>query len=145
MILFGVSGVKSALAGIVYTLRFSSARADNGMGFELNVVAAVLLGGVSIFGGRGTIVGVLLSVLIIGVLNNALTLFDISNEVLTIVTGLLLLSSVLVPNLLGRWRQAQSRRAALEALASSSTPPIDRKSTRLNSSHSQQSRMPSSA
>ena len=124
VILFGVSGVMSALAGIVYTLRFSSARADNGMGFELNVVAAVLLGGVSIFGGRGTIVGVLLSVLIIGVLNNALTLFDISNEVLTIVTGLLLLSSVLVPNLLGRWRQAQSRRAALEALASSSTPPI---------------------
>ena len=66
----------------------------------------------------------LVSVLIIGVLNNALTLFDISNEVLTIVTGLLLLSSVLVPNLLGRWRQAQSRRAALEGLASSSTPPI---------------------
>ena len=122
--LFVVSGVMSALAGVVYTLRFSSARADNGMGFELNVVAAVLFGGISIFGGRGTIVGVLLSVLIIGVLNNALTLFDISNEILTIVTGMLLLSSVLVPNLINRWRQAQSRRAALQALASSSTPPI---------------------
>ena len=62
--------------------------------------------------------------LIIGVLNNALTLFAISNEILTIVTGMLLLSSVLVPNLINRWRQAQSRRAALQALASSSTPPI---------------------
>ncbi len=115
--LFVVCGLMSALAGVVYTLRFSSARADNGMGFELNVVAAVLFGGISIFGGKGTVVGVLLSVLVIGVLNNALTLFDISNEILTIVTGLLLLSSVLVPNLLTRWRQAQLHREAVKTSA----------------------------
>lgn len=119
--LFVVSGFMSALAGIVYTLRFSSARADNGMGFELNVVAAVLFGGISIFGGKGTIMGVLLAVLVIGVLNNALTLFDVSNEILTIVTGLLLLSSVLVPNLVHRWRQAKLHRANLN-LPDSSTP-----------------------
>lgn len=119
--LFVVSGFMSALAGIVYTLRFSSARADNGMGFELNVVAAVLFGGISIFGGKGTIIGVLLAVLVIGVLNNALTLFDVSNEILTIVTGLLLLSSVLVPNLVHRWRQAKLHRANLN-LPDSSTP-----------------------
>lgn len=111
--LFVVSGLMSALAGIVYTLRFSSARADNGTGFELNVVAAVLFGGVSIFGGRGTLVGVLLAVLIMGVFNNALTLFDVSNEILTIVTGLLLLSSVLVPNLAERWRVRKLRRAVM--------------------------------
>lgn len=115
--LFVVCGLMSALAGVVYTLRFSSARADNGMGFELNVVAAVLFGGISIFGGKGTVVGVLLSVLVIGVLNNALTLFDISNEILTIVTGLLLLSSVLVPNLLTRWRQARLHREAVKTSA----------------------------
>lgn len=109
--LFFVSGLLSALAGVIYTLRFSSARGDNGTGFELGVVAAVLFGGVSIFGGKGTLVGVLLSLLIVGVLNNALTLYDVSNEILTIVTGLLLLSSVLVPNLAETWRNArQSRR-----------------------------------
>lgn len=111
--LFVVSGLMSALAGVVYTLRFSSARADNGTGFELNVVAAVLFGGVSIFGGRGTLVGVLLAVLIVGVFNNALTLFDVSNEILTIVTGLLLLSSVMVPNLADRWRMRKLRREAM--------------------------------
>jgi rhamnose transport system permease protein len=108
-LLFVLSGAMSALAGIVYTLRFSSARADNGTGFELGVVAAVLFGGVSIFGGRGTVVGVLLALLIMAVLNNALTLSDVSNEIVTIVTGLLLLSSVLVPNLMERWKQLRRR------------------------------------
>ena len=51
--LFVLAGVVSALAGIYYTLRFGSARGDNATGLELQVIAAVLLGGVSIFGGRG--------------------------------------------------------------------------------------------
>jgi rhamnose transport system permease protein len=110
--LFVLSGAMSALAGIVYTLRFSSARADNGMGFELSVVAAVLFGGVSIFGGRGSVTGVLLALLIMGVLNNALTLYDVSNEILTIVTGLVLLSSVLLPNLISRWKDSRRKTAA---------------------------------
>jgi rhamnose transport system permease protein len=108
--LFVASGVLSALAGVMFTLRFSSARGDNGMGFELQVVAAVLFGGVSIFGGRGTLFGVLLALLIMGTLSNALTLYDVSNEILTIVTGVLLLSSVLVPNLAAGWRNARLAR-----------------------------------
>ncbi|PCE21868.1 ATPase [Paraburkholderia acidicola] len=108
--LFVLSGTVSALAGIVYTLRFTSARGDNGEGFELSVIAAVLFGGVSIFGGRGSMVGVLLSLLIVGVLRNALTLVDVSSEVLTIVTGALLLASVLIPNLAARWRARRDRR-----------------------------------
>ena len=108
--LFVLSGVMSALAGVVYTLRFTSARGDNGEGFELSVIAAVLFGGVSIFGGRGSMVGVLLSLLIIGVLKNALTLDDVSSETLTIVTGVLLLASVLIPNLVARWRAMRDRR-----------------------------------
>ncbi len=116
--LFVMSGFMSALAGIIYTLRFSSARGDNGEGFELSVVAAVLFGGVSIFGGKGSLVGVLLSLLIIGVLKNALTLYDVSSEVLTIVTGLLLLSSVLVPNIAERLRAARIKRVmAAKAVA----------------------------
>src|ERR1700742_1576645 len=115
--LFVLSGFMSALAGIVYTLRFTSARGDNGEGFELSVIAAVLFGGVSIFGGRGSMVGVLLSLLIIGVLKNALTLDDVSSETLTIVTGALLLASVLIPNLVARWRAMRDRRFLAKSVA----------------------------
>ncbi|MBC8746990.1 rhamnose transport system permease protein [Paraburkholderia sp. WC7.3g] len=121
--LFVLSGLVSALAGIVYTLRFTSARGDNGEGFELSVIAAVLFGGVSIFGGRGSMVGVLLSLLIIGVLKNALTLDDVSSETLTIVTGVLLLASVLIPNLVARWRAARDRRFIAKSAAASSSSP----------------------
>ncbi|HZZ11033.1 MAG TPA: ABC transporter permease [Paraburkholderia sp.] len=117
--LFVLSGVMSALAGVVYTLRFTSARGDNGEGFELSVIAAVLFGGVSIFGGRGSMVGVLLSLLIIGVLKNALTLDDVSSETLTIVTGALLLASVLIPNLVARWRAARDRRFIAKSVSES--------------------------
>jgi rhamnose transport system permease protein len=116
--LFVLSGVMSALAGVVYTLRFTSARGDNGEGFELSVIAAVLFGGVSIFGGRGSMFGVLLSLLIIGVLKNALTLDDVSSETLTIVTGVLLLASVLIPNLVARWRAMRDRRFIAKSTAS---------------------------
>jgi rhamnose transport system permease protein len=114
--LFMMSGAMAALAGIVYTLRFTSARGDNGEGFELSVIAAVLFGGVSIFGGRGSMIGVLLSLVIIGVLRNALTLADVSSETLTIVTGALLLSSVLIPNLVARWRAAREKRLMAQTL-----------------------------
>ena len=82
------------------------------------MIAAVLFGGVSIFGGRGSMIGVLLSLLIIGVLSNALTLADVSSETLTIVTGALLLSSVLIPNLVARWRAARDRRFMTRSHAS---------------------------
>jgi rhamnose transport system permease protein len=108
--LFVLSGLMSALAAVVYTFRFSSARADNANGFELGVIAAVLLGGVSIFGGRGSVIGSVAAVFLIGVINGALTIVDVSNEVLTIVTGLLLIGSVLVPNLLARFKASRERR-----------------------------------
>jgi rhamnose transport system permease protein len=102
LILFVLAGAVAAIAGIVYTFRFSSARADNGVGLELAVIAAVLLGGVSIFGGKGTLFGVLAGVLLLGGLRNLLILQDVSTEILTIVTGLLLLVSVLAPSIARR-------------------------------------------
>lgn len=105
LILFTLSGLVSALAGIVYTFRFVSSRADNGTGFELSALAAVFLGGVSVAGGKGSVFGTFLSLLLIGVINNALTLVDVSNEVLTIVTGSLLISSIVLPNLLSQLRE----------------------------------------
>ncbi len=110
LLLFVMSGLMSALAGVVYTFRFASARGDNATGFELGVIAAVLLGGVSIFGGKGSVIGAVLAVFLIGLINGALTIVDVSNEILTIVTGLLLIGSVLVPNLIARAQAARQRR-----------------------------------
>ena len=96
--LFVVCGAVSALAGVFWTFRFASARADNGVGLELSVVAAVLLGGVSIFGGRGGLVGVLAAVVLLGTLRNSLQLANVPANTLTIVTGALLIVSVVGPN-----------------------------------------------
>jgi rhamnose transport system permease protein len=108
--LFVVTGAMSALAGIFWTLRYASARADNGNGQELAVVAAVLLGGVSIFGGRGGLVGVIGAVLLLSTLRNALQLADVPANALTIVTGTLLIASVVGPNVAGMARDAWRRR-----------------------------------
>jgi rhamnose transport system permease protein len=110
--LFIVTGAVSAIAGIIFTFRFASARADNGNGLELSVVAVVLLGGVSIFGGRGNLLGVIAAILLLGTIRNALTINDVSAEVLTIVTGSLLLLSVLGPSITARVREALRRRTA---------------------------------
>ena len=71
--LFVLSGTLSGFAGVLWSLRFASARYDSGVGMELFVVTIVLLGGVSIFGGRGTIAGVVLAVAVLGCLQTALT------------------------------------------------------------------------
>ncbi len=93
--LFVLAGAVSAFAGIYYTLRFGSSRGDNATGMELQVIAAVLLGGVSIFGGRGALHGVIAGVLLIGVISSSLRLDDVSANVINIIIGLLLVLSVM--------------------------------------------------
>ncbi len=110
LLLFMLSGLIAALAGIIFTARISSARADNAIGFELDVITVVLLGGVNIFGGRGTLVGVILSLFVIGALRNALGLADVSGDVQNIVVGTLLVLSVLGPNIVQRIQVVLSRR-----------------------------------
>jgi rhamnose transport system permease protein len=102
LLLFVLTGVVSAFAGIFYTLRFGSSRGDNATGLELQVIAAVLLGGVSIFGGRGKLHGVIAGVVLIGVISSALRLEDVTVNVTNIIIGLLLIASVLAPSLLAR-------------------------------------------
>ncbi|HLU29103.1 MAG TPA: ABC transporter permease, partial [Glycomyces sp.] len=109
-LLFVTSGAVAGLVGAFWTMRFSSARGDNAFGLELTVVAAVLLGGVSIFGGKGSLPGVLAGVVLLMSLQNALRLERISTEALTVVTGSLLIISVLLPNVVARVRQATRRR-----------------------------------
>jgi len=116
--LYVAAGVVSAVVGIYWTLRYSSARSDNATGLELTVIAGVLLGGVSIFGGRGTVPGVVAAVLLIGTLNYGLRLDRVSDVVLIIVTGTLLIASVLGPRVgeaIGRVRHERRVRAALPA------------------------------
>jgi rhamnose transport system permease protein len=109
MTLFVLSGAVSALAGIVLTLRNSTAAGNVGTGYELTVVAAVVLGGVSIFGGKGSIGGVILALLLLGGIQKAMNLSDsISSFWIQIVTGVLLIASVLGPNLVQRAREARS-------------------------------------
>ena len=99
----------SALAGILWTLRFASARYDAGVGLELNVVTIVLLGGISIFGGRGTLLGVVLAVAVLARLQSALTLDLVSPQDQQIVIGGLLIASVILPNASGLYRRARAR------------------------------------
>jgi rhamnose transport system permease protein len=108
--LFVLTGAVAALAGVFWTMRYASARADNGAGLELSVVAAVLLGGVSIFGGRGTLIGVMAGVLLLITLRNALQLADVPADTLTVVTGTLLIVSVVGPNAASMLRARIRRR-----------------------------------
>ncbi|MFD3491853.1 ABC transporter permease [Streptomyces sp. NPDC058690] len=111
LVLFVLAGFVASFAGIVFTLRYGSARADNGVGLELVVIASVLLGGVDFDGGRGTLGGAVAGVLLIGLLNNLLTLNDVSNEIQVIVTGLLLVASVLTPRVVAAVSERRHRRA----------------------------------
>ena len=112
LILFVLSGTVAALAGVVISLRNSTAAANVGQGFELTAITAVLLGGVSIFGGRGTIVGVVLALFLLGAIQKALLLSEsISSYWIQIVTGTLLVGSVLGPNVVRRVKETRRRRS----------------------------------
>ena len=118
LLLYVLSGLVSAFAGVFYLLRFDSANTDTGTGLELQVIAAVLLGGVSIFGGRGDLLGVLAGVLLIGVLSSALRLQQTGSDVIEIVIGVLLVLSVISTQLLDRLRALRARTRRTERSAS---------------------------
>jgi rhamnose transport system permease protein len=121
--LFLLSGVVSAFAGIYFTLRFTSSRGDNATGLELQVIAAVLLGGVSIFGGRGKLHGVIAGVLLIGVISSALRLQGVTINVVNIIIGLLLVASVMSTSVLAWVSDAAARRHNRSDRRSELAPP----------------------
>jgi rhamnose transport system permease protein len=96
--LFVFSGLMCALAGIVFTARVSNARADNAVGFELDVITIVLLGGISVFGGRGNLTGVLWALGLVAMIRNILALNRIGGDGQGVVIGLLLIFSLLLNN-----------------------------------------------
>lgn len=95
---YAICGLLSALAGIIITSRLSSAQPTAGMGYELDAIAAVVLGGTSLMGGKGRIMGTLIGALIIGFLNNALNLLDVSSYYQMIAKAVVILLAVLVDN-----------------------------------------------
>jgi rhamnose transport system permease protein len=105
---FTIAGAMSGLASLVYIGQFQSARADNASDMLLFTVTAVVLGGVDIFGGRGNVVGLILSLLLLGTLENGMGLANVSGSVQTLAIGTVLIVSVLIAQA-GSWSTVMKR------------------------------------
>ncbi len=123
LVLFVLSGAVASFAGLFFTLRYGSSRGDNATGMELQVVAAVLLGGVSIFGGRGALHGVIAGVLLIGVVSSALRLESVTVNVINVVIGTLLVLSVIAPSIAG-WAARRRRPPGRDRDVEHPAPPV---------------------
>ncbi len=110
MILFITSATVAAFAGLLFAARLGAVRGDLALGFELDIITMVLLGGVSIFGGSGTLTGVLLAILIVLNIRNGMSLLNMSQHMQTGVVGMLLILSVLVPNMANQIQDMINRR-----------------------------------
>lgn len=93
---YTIMGALAGLAGVLWVSKFASAQGDTAMGYELNVIAACVLGGVSIAGGSGKISGIILGALLLGILNNALPLINVSPFWQQAIQGLIILIAVIV-------------------------------------------------
>ena len=102
--IYAVSGLMSAVAAVVLTARLNSAQPIAGMMYELDAIAATVIGGTSLMGGEGTLFGTLVGALIMGVLRNGLNLLGVSSFLQQIVIGGVIVGAVLVDTLLKRQR-----------------------------------------
>lgn len=100
LIIYTMSGLMAGIAGAIFVSRVSTTRSDMGMGLELDVIAAVVLGGTSIFGGIGTIGGTVLGFTLIQLLKNGLALTGVKGDATIVVIGTVLILSILITNFL---------------------------------------------
>ncbi len=96
LIIYALSGFTAAIAAVVLTGRLMSGQPNSGQGFELDAIAAVVLGGTSIAGGRGSLIGTLLGALLLGVLNNGLNMVGVNPYVQTVVKGAIILLAIYI-------------------------------------------------
>ena len=109
-----LSGLLASVAAIIYIAHLGQARSDAGSGYELVAITAVVLGGTSIFGGRGTILGTILGLLAIVILQNGLRLAAVPSEFSGILTGILLISTILTDAIAQRRRRRVSKNDSVE-------------------------------
>jgi rhamnose transport system permease protein len=98
LLIYMYSGFMAALAAVVFTARITTTRSDMGTGYELDVIAAVVLGGTSIFGGIGTIPGTVLGLILIQVLKNGLLLAGVKGDATIVMIGFVLILAILINN-----------------------------------------------
>ncbi len=113
LLVYVMSGLTASLAGLLYVSRLGAVRASLAEGFELDIITMVLLGGVSIFGGSGSLIGVGLSILVVLSLRNGMSLSGVTGNTQTSIIGGVLILSVLIPNLLREADQFRHRRNAV--------------------------------
>lgn len=94
IIVYGLNGLMAAVSGIILTSRLNSAQPTAGEGYELDAIAAVVLGGTSLSGGNGSIIGTIIGALIIGILNNGLNLLNVSSYYQLVIKGAVILFAV---------------------------------------------------
>ena len=110
--LFALTGLFSGLAAILLTSRLGSTRPSIAQGWELEIISMVILGGVSVWGGKGTIAGVVLAALVLGLVSFGLGLLNVPGIVMSIIVGALLITVVAIPALAERWPRSAVRKAS---------------------------------
>ncbi|HQZ11271.1 MAG TPA: ABC transporter permease [Devosia sp.] len=100
--IYSASGFAAALAAVIFVSRVSTTRSDMGTGIELDAITAVVLGGTSIFGGRGTIIGTVLGLILIQALKNGLSLAGVKSDGTIVLIGAALILTILISNLVYR-------------------------------------------
>ena len=104
LIIYTMSGFFAALAAVIFVSRVTTTRSDMGTGFELDVITGVVLGGTSIFGGKGTIIGTALGLALIQALKNGLALSGVKGDGTIVVIGVVLIGAILISAIFDRSR-----------------------------------------
>jgi ribose/xylose/arabinose/galactoside ABC-type transport system permease subunit len=102
IVVYGISGALAGLGGVIMAARLSNGSPNAGMGLELDVVSAVVLGGTSLFGGSATMLGTVVGALFIGFIRNGLNLLDVNPFWVQVVTGVVLVGAVLLNSIVNR-------------------------------------------
>jgi len=109
-LVYGIMGALAGLTGVLWVARFASAQGSTAIGYELQVIAACILGGVSISGGQGKLPGLMLGTLLLGILNNALPLIKVSPFWQTGIQGTIIIAAVITNVLVKRNTEAKALR-----------------------------------